>query len=133
MKILHTADWHLGQLFYEYDRTYEHQLFLNRFPETLVSKKIDALFLSGVVFDLPNPSLASVKTFYSFLNHSRKIGPFKKEYGNPYLFRNIMTDICSLQSGKAGAGKPESTTERYCYIDTRRTGSAGAAKINYGI
>jgi exonuclease SbcD len=29
MKILHTADWHLGQLFHEYDRTYEHQQFLH--------------------------------------------------------------------------------------------------------
>lgn len=27
MKILHTADWHIGQLFHEYDRTYEHEQF----------------------------------------------------------------------------------------------------------
>jgi len=27
MKILHTADWHIGQLFYEYDRSWEHQQF----------------------------------------------------------------------------------------------------------
>lgn len=25
MKRLHTADWHIGQLFYEYDRSFEHQ------------------------------------------------------------------------------------------------------------
>ncbi len=25
MKVFHTADWHIGQLFYEFDRTYEHQ------------------------------------------------------------------------------------------------------------
>ena len=28
MKILHTADWHLGQTFYEYDRREEHFHFL---------------------------------------------------------------------------------------------------------
>ena len=28
MKILHTADWHLGQTFYEYDRREEHLHFL---------------------------------------------------------------------------------------------------------
>lgn len=127
MKILHTADWHLGQLFYEYDRTYEHQHFLNWMRGTLSSENIEALLISGDIFDLSNPSAASIKMFYTFLNQavkanscpadpevfndifksrqSRKIGPFKKEYGNPYLFRNIMTDICPLQSGKAGIQK----------------------------
>ena len=28
MKIIHTADWHLGQTFFEYDRKGEHTLFL---------------------------------------------------------------------------------------------------------
>ena len=28
MKVLHTADWHLGQTFYEYDRREEHFHFL---------------------------------------------------------------------------------------------------------
>ena len=28
MKLLHTADWHIGQTFHEYDRTFEHEQFL---------------------------------------------------------------------------------------------------------
>ena len=28
MKILHTADWHLGNSFHGYDRTEEHRHFL---------------------------------------------------------------------------------------------------------
>ena len=28
MKIIHTANWHLGQTFFEYDRKGEHSLFL---------------------------------------------------------------------------------------------------------
>ncbi len=72
MKILHTADWHIGQLFHEYDRTYEHQQFLNWLLETLINDHIDILLISGDVFDLSNPSAASIKMFYSFLNQAVK-------------------------------------------------------------
>lgn len=75
MKILHTADWHVGQLFYEYDRTYEHQQFLNWLRETLTNENIEALLISGDIFDLSNPSAASVKMFYSFLNQAAKANP----------------------------------------------------------
>ncbi len=72
MRVLHTADWHIGQLFHEYDRTYEHQQFLNWLLETLINEHIDILLISGDVFDLSNPSAASIKMFYSFLNQAVK-------------------------------------------------------------
>lgn len=73
MKILHTADWHIGQLFHEYDRTYEHQEFLNWMVKTLQEEEIDVLLISGDVFDLSNPSAACIKMFYSFLNNAIKV------------------------------------------------------------
>jgi len=75
MKILHTADWHVGQLFHEYDRTYEHNNFLNWLVETLQNEKVDVLQISGDVFDLSNPSAASIKLFYTFLNRAVKANP----------------------------------------------------------
>ncbi|SHK71312.1 exonuclease SbcCD subunit D [Chryseobacterium polytrichastri] len=75
MKILHTADWHIGQLFHEYDRTYEHQQFLNWLVQTLQDEKIDLLLISGDVFDISNPAAASIKMFYSFLNNATKANP----------------------------------------------------------
>jgi exonuclease SbcD len=75
LKILHTADWHIGQLFHEYDRIYEHQEFLNWLLENLINEHIDVLLISGDVFDLSNPSAASVKMFYSFLNQAVKANP----------------------------------------------------------
>lgn len=69
MKILHTADWHIGQLFHQYDRTYEHQQFLNWLEETLHEQAIDVLLISGDVFDHPNPSAASIRMFYTFLKN----------------------------------------------------------------
>ena len=67
MRILHTADWHIGQLFFEYDRHAEHQAFLQWLLRTLSEEAIDVLLISGDVFDLSNPSAAAIRLFYSFL------------------------------------------------------------------
>lgn len=75
MKILHTADWHLGQLFHEYDRTFEHQQFLNWLLETIKTEEIEVLLVSGDVFDISNPSAASIRMFYSFLQKATQENP----------------------------------------------------------
>ncbi|WP_294244526.1 exonuclease SbcCD subunit D C-terminal domain-containing protein [uncultured Chryseobacterium sp.] len=75
MKFLHTADWHIGQLFHEYDRTAEHQHFLDWLLQVLKDEKIDAVLISGDVFDISNPSAASVRMFYTFLNRAVKSDP----------------------------------------------------------
>src|SRR5690554_2517854 len=75
MKILHTADWHIGQLFHEYDRSYEHQQFLDWLLPTLQTEQIDVLLISGDVFDISNPAAASIKMFYTFLKRATKENP----------------------------------------------------------
>lgn len=75
MKVLHTADWHIGQLFYEYDRTYEHEQFLDWLTELLCREEIDLLLIAGDVFDISNPSAASIRLFYSFLNNATRKCP----------------------------------------------------------
>ena len=59
MKILHTADWHLGQTFYEYDRREEHLHFLEWLKQQIRQHEIDVLLIAGDVFDSPNPSAES--------------------------------------------------------------------------
>jgi exonuclease SbcD len=70
MKVLHTADWHLGQQFFLFDRSYEHQQFLEWLLVTLHKEEIDVLLISGDVFDVANPSAASIRLFYSFLQRA---------------------------------------------------------------
>lgn len=47
MRILNKADWHIGQLFHEYDRSYEHQRFLNWLMEKLPSENMDFMLTNG--------------------------------------------------------------------------------------
>ena len=60
MRLLHTADWHLGARLIERDRLAEHATFVDWLIETLRSEKIDALLLSGDVFDAANPPQEAV-------------------------------------------------------------------------
>lgn len=68
MKILHTADWHLGQTFYEYSRHDEHVRFLDWLRRQVRERGIDVLLVAGDVFDGPNPSAEAQRLYYSFLH-----------------------------------------------------------------
>lgn len=68
MILIHTADWHLGQTFFGYDRANEHKEFLNRLTAIIKEKSVDALLIAGDVFDNPNPSAPAQKIFYSFIH-----------------------------------------------------------------
>lgn len=67
IRILHTADWHLGQTFFGYDRAGEHEVFLNWLAGEIREREIDALIIAGDVFDVSNPSAASQSLYYHFI------------------------------------------------------------------
>lgn len=67
MRLLHTSDWHLGQTLHNFDRTHEHQRFLDWLLETIVAEQVDALLIAGDIFDNSNPSAASQRQLYRFL------------------------------------------------------------------
>lgn len=67
MRILHTADWHLGARLVERDRLAEHERFFDWLIETLRTEKIEALLVSGDVFDAANPPQDAVALYFDFL------------------------------------------------------------------
>jgi exonuclease SbcD len=75
MRLLHTSDWHLGQTLHNFDRTYEHQRFLDWLLDTIVAEQVDALLIAGDVFDNSNPSAASQRQLYRFLQQARARSP----------------------------------------------------------
>ena len=65
MKLLHTADLHLGQILYQnYSRTDEHEHFFKQLSEWCRQYAPDALVVSGDVFDIQQPG-AAVKEFFT--------------------------------------------------------------------
>ena len=64
MKILHTADLHIGQILYQhYDRCDEHLHFFRQLTQWCKQERPDALLVSGDVFDIQQPSTATKKLF----------------------------------------------------------------------
>ncbi|MBV6324988.1 exonuclease SbcCD subunit D C-terminal domain-containing protein [Duganella violaceipulchra] len=75
MRLLHTSDWHLGQSLHNFERTYEHQHFLDWLLDTVAAEQADALLIAGDIFDNANPSAASQKQLYRFLQQARERVP----------------------------------------------------------
>jgi len=67
IRILHTADWHLGQNFFGYDRTEEQEHFLTWLSDQITTRDVDVLIIAGDVFDVSNPSALSQRMFYRFI------------------------------------------------------------------
>jgi exonuclease SbcD len=75
LRILHTADWHLGQVFHGYDRDYEHLRFLEWLLRALTERETDALLVAGDVFDSVNPSATAQRRFFDFLARAHAARP----------------------------------------------------------
>ncbi|MEL7021042.1 MAG: exonuclease SbcCD subunit D C-terminal domain-containing protein [Bacteroidota bacterium] len=67
MKILHTSDWHLGQKFLHHSRQEEHQRVLDWLLQCIQTHKVDALLVSGDIFDIGNPPNYARTLYYEFL------------------------------------------------------------------
>jgi exonuclease SbcD len=67
MKLLHTADWHLGARLVERERLEEQAAFLDWLLEWVKTEQVDALLVSGDVFDAANPPQEAVRLYYDFI------------------------------------------------------------------
>lgn len=67
MRILHTADWHIGQRLHERQRIDEHKDFLNWLLNTIQEQHVELLLVSGDIFDTALPSAEATNLYYGFL------------------------------------------------------------------
>ena len=67
MKIIHTADWHIGQRLHERSRLDEHEQFLDWLLNTIQEHSVELLLVSGDIFDTSLPSAKATNLYYRFL------------------------------------------------------------------
>jgi exonuclease SbcD len=67
MRIIHTADWHLGQFFYNKSRAAEHQAFLEWLLAQIEQHQVDALIVAGDLFDTGTPPSYAREMFNRFV------------------------------------------------------------------
>ncbi|MFD2787115.1 exonuclease subunit SbcD [Hymenobacter rubripertinctus] len=75
MRVLHTADWHLGQRFIQgHERTEEHRHFLNWLVATIEQQNVEVLVVAGDIFDTGSPANQALELYYDFLLQLRATG-----------------------------------------------------------
>ena len=75
LRILHTADWHIGQTLRGYARDREHRTVLNRVVAIAAEQEIDCLVVAGDVYDAHHPSATSQSLLYDTLAELSRVRP----------------------------------------------------------
>ncbi|MEG0267567.1 MAG: exonuclease SbcCD subunit D [Carnobacterium sp.] len=79
MRILHTADWHIGKIVNEVSMLEDQEYFLNQLIEKLKSLEVDVLIMAGDLYDRafpPKEAVALVNSVLTRLIHEVKIPVF---------------------------------------------------------
>lgn len=67
IRVLHTADWHIGRTLHLKRRYDESEQFLAWLINTIHHESIDVLLVAGDIFDSSSPSSRAQHIYYSFL------------------------------------------------------------------
>lgn len=90
IKILHTADWHLGKKLDSFSRLEEQVLVMNEIIEIADQQQVDLVLIAGDLFDNFNPSVEAVELFYKTLkrlsnNGKRPVVAISGNHDSPSL------------------------------------------------
>ncbi|TJY43435.1 exonuclease SbcCD subunit D [Cohnella pontilimi] len=67
MRVLHTADWHLGRTLEGRSRLSEQEAFLEQLAEIVKEEQVDLVLIAGDVYDSVNPPAAAESLYYDAL------------------------------------------------------------------
>ena len=67
MKILHTADWHLGKKLEGNSRLPEQEEFLQELASIADTEQVDLILVAGDIYDTYNPPAAAEALLYRFM------------------------------------------------------------------
>ena len=67
MKILHTADWHLGRRLQDFNRIEEQKQVLAEITRIADRESVDLVLIAGDLFDTFNPPTEAIELFYKTL------------------------------------------------------------------
>ncbi|MFG2372383.1 exonuclease SbcCD subunit D [Streptomyces sp. NPDC048504] len=74
MRLLHTSDWHLGRAFHRVNMLGAQADFVSHLVATVRERDVDAVVVSGDVYDRAVPPLAAVELFDATLHRLADLG-----------------------------------------------------------
>ncbi|KQS25513.1 exonuclease subunit SbcD [Dyadobacter sp. Leaf189] len=135
MKILHTADWHIGKKLDLYSRLDEQRLVLEEICEIAEREQVDAVVIAGDLFDNFNPSSEATELLYSTLhrlsaNGARAVIAIAGNHDSPERIQ--VPDALAKVCGILFVGFPNTEVKPFCTqgkVDVIRT-ARGFIEIN---
>ncbi len=120
MRILHTADWHLGKYLNGYPRHNEQVLVMDEICEIADRENVNAIVIAGDLFDTYNPPIESTELFYKTLkkltaNGKRAVIAIAGNHDSPD--RIEAPDPLARECGIIFAGYPNSLVNTFS-LDT---------------
>jgi exonuclease SbcD len=122
MRILHTADWHLGRTLEGRSRQEEQEAFMDELVDLVRDQQIDVVLMAGDAYDSVNPPAAAEKLFYDGLARladggGRQVIAIAGNHDNPE--RLAASAPLALRQGITLVGLP---TPQLQLVDVPRTG-----------
>jgi exonuclease SbcD len=74
MKIIHTADWHIGKQLYNISLAQDFDHFIGYLIDFIKKERVDLLLISGDIFDSSVPGNAARKQYYDTLHQLLQTG-----------------------------------------------------------
>ncbi|MCX5534983.1 exonuclease SbcCD subunit D [Streptomyces sp. NBC_00006] len=74
MRLLHTSDWHLGRSFHRVNMLDAQAAFIAHLVDTARERSVDAVVVSGDVYDRAVPPLAAVELYDDALHRLAELG-----------------------------------------------------------
>ncbi|WAC10684.1 metallophosphoesterase family protein [Dyadobacter pollutisoli] len=117
MKILHTADWHIGKRLDNYSRLEEQRLVLDEICEIAERENVDAIIVAGDLFDNFNPSSEATELLYSTLhrlsaNGTRAVIAIAGNHDSPERIQ--VPDALAKVCGILFVGFPNTEIKPFC-------------------
>ena len=114
MRILHSADWHLGKNLEGQSRMDEQEEFLKDFVEIVKENDVDLVVIAGDVYDTSNPPARAEKMFYDTLKKLSKEGErltlvIAGNHDNPE--RLVAAGPLAMEHGIIMCGTPKSVVQ----------------------
>ncbi|MCE6957852.1 exonuclease SbcCD subunit D [Cereibacter sphaeroides] len=75
MRVLHTADWHIGQTLNGWSREAEHRIWLEELAQVVAAEEVDVLLVTGDVYDGISPTAAAQSLLYRALRRLKDVRP----------------------------------------------------------
>jgi DNA repair protein SbcD/Mre11 len=121
LRILHTSDWHLGRAFHRVNMLGAQAEFIEHLVTTVREREIDAVVVSGDVYDRAVPPLAAVELFDDALHRLAALGvPTVMISGNHDSARRLGVGAgligragIHLRTDPAAAGRPVILHDRH--------------------